>query len=99
MNGLADIVLDYLCTMMFPPEGDIDSGYASRVMQSFPELLTGLSTEERVALSAAAGRALANLQRPPDEHGYSPAGTVSEDQIAFLETLASGELYEQWCQD
>jgi len=36
------------------------------------------------------------LLAEPDEHGYTPRATVSEEQKIFMEALSSGELYEQW---
>lgn len=94
MNGLADLALDHLLVFMFS-EGNIETGFASSRMQSFPEALKGLSSAEREALSASAARVLARFDMPPDEHGYKPEINAAERE--FLEALASGELYEQWC--
>jgi hypothetical protein len=96
MNGLADMALQHLLVCMFAGEGIIDSRIASRYMEGFPEDLKGLTPDERAALSASAQRALARMNCPPDEHGYK--APINHDETAFLEVLASGELYEQWCQ-
>ena len=83
--------------MMFSPDGNIDPDFACRQMESFPDLIAHLSDEERTALSAAAQRALDFLLAPPDEYGYTRASHVSTEQKSFLESLASGELYKDWC--
>ena len=98
MNGLADIAVQYLCTFMFSDEANIDPDFASKEMQSFPKFIAALSDDERAALSAAARRALDYMLRPPDDYDYTTASRVSEEEKAFLESLASGELYEQWPQ-
>ena len=89
VDVLADLAVHYLCTMMFAGEGEIDPGFASREMESFPDWLREMSSGERAAVSAAAGRALDRLRT-------QSGGGISEDQLAFLEVLANGELYTQW---
>jgi hypothetical protein len=95
MNGLADIVLDYLLVWMFHGESNIDPDFACKQMEVYPELIKGLTKEERVALSASARRRLAEIAAPPDEYGYKPR--TDKNVIEFLEVPASGDLYEQWC--
>jgi len=95
MSGLADIVLDYLCTLMFYSEGNIDAEFASRELELLPELFRDLSPEERGALSQAAQRALDKHRQPPDEYGYKPQ--ISDHETDFLEALARGDLYAEWC--
>lgn len=102
MNGLADIAINYFCAFLFPGDpSNIDSDFAGIHIQSFPEFTAGLSPEERVALSAAAKRALDFMLQPPDEYGYTPGSLVSDEESdeekEFLQLLASGELYDQWC--
>jgi len=95
MSGLADIVLEYLCTLMFYSEGNIDADFASRELEVLPELFRDLSPEERAALSQAAQRALDKNRQSPDEYGYKPR--IPDQETEFLEALASGELYSEWC--
>ena len=97
MDGLADIAVQYFCTILFADSNNINPDFSSKEFQSFPEFVTALSDDERTALSAAAQRSLDFMLRPPDEHGYTPAATVRDDIKTFLEMLASGEIYEQWC--
>ena len=97
MKGLAEIVLDHLCIFMFDEE-NIDSNFASRHIEIFPDYLTHLSEEERKALSTAAEALLNRLMAEPDEYGYSARKLVTEEEKSFLEVLANGELYKQWCQ-
>ena len=96
MNTLADIVLQYLCTFLFGHENDIDPDFALREMEALPEWIVSMSPDERTALSAAAQRALTFMLAPPDEYGYTPASLVGAEEKEFLESLASGEFYEQF---
>jgi len=98
MNGLADIAVHYFCTILFSDDSNIDSDFAVREMESFSEFVSALNPEERIALSAAAKRALDFMLRPPDEYGYHPASIIpdDDDEKRFLESLASGEIYGQW---
>ena len=94
MNGLADIVVDYLLTIMFAEGDSIDSDYQVRLQESMPDQISPLSDAERTALSQAARRRLDDIDSGPDEYGYNPGLLVSPDQRAFLAALATGELYD-----
>ncbi len=94
MNGLAEIVVDYLLTIMFA-EGDvIDADYQVRLQESMSEQISPLSDAERKALSQAAQRRLDEIDSGPDEYGHNPWLLVSPEQRAFLSALATGELYD-----
>ena len=94
MNGLAEIVVDYLLTIMFS-EGDlIDADYQVRLQESLSDHISPLSDAERKSLSQAAQRRLDDINSGPDEHGYNPGLLVSPDQRALLSALATGELYD-----
>ena len=94
MNRLADIVIDYLLTIMFAEGDTIDADYQCRLQESLPEHLNPLSDSERKSLSQAAQRRLDEIDDGPDENGYNPELLVSADQRAFLVALATGELYD-----
>lgn len=94
MNGLADIVVDYLLTIMFAEGDAIDADYQVRLQESLPDQINPLSDAERRALSQAAKRRLDDIDLAPDEFGYDPRLLVTPDQRAFLTALATGELYD-----
>jgi len=94
MNGLAEIVVDYLLTIMFA-EGDvIDADYQVRLQESMHDQISPLSDAERKTLSQVAQRRLEEIESGPDEYGYNPGLLVSSEQRAFLSSLATGELYD-----
>ena len=94
MNGLADIVVAYLLTIMFAEGDSIDADYQVELQESMPDQINPLSDAERAALSHAAQRRLDEFDTGPDEYGYNPGLLVSPDQRAFLSALATGELYD-----
>ncbi|MFO1064854.1 MAG: hypothetical protein U0892_13395 [Pirellulales bacterium] len=94
MNGLADIVVDYLLTIMFANADLIDAGYQAKLQESLTEHINPLSDAERDALSLAAQHRLDRLDSGPDEYGFDIGLLVSPDQRAFLLALASGALYD-----
>lgn len=94
MNGLSDIVVDYLLTIIFADSDRIDEDYRCQLQESLPEHINPLSEEERISLSQAAQRRLDDIEAGPDEYGYDPGMLVPNVQRAFLIALASGELYD-----
>jgi hypothetical protein len=53
-----------------------------------------MTEEERAAFSAAAQRAIDLLLAEPDEQGYTARKLVSDEQRAFLESAAAGDIFE-----
>ena len=94
MNGLAEIVIDYLLTIMFADGDVIDNDYQVRLQESMAEQMTPLSDAERKALSQAAQRRLDAIDAGPDQYGYDPGLSVSPEQRAVLSALATEELYD-----
>ena len=94
MDGLAEIVVDYLLTVMFASGDIIDPDFQCRLQESLPEYINPLSEDERAALSQAAQRRLDELAKGPDEYGYDQGMLVSEEHRALLLALASGDLYD-----
>jgi hypothetical protein len=94
MKGLADIALAYFCTILFSGDENIDSDFAAREMEQFPELIRDLTAAERTALADAAKRTLDAVDQPPDQYGYKPR--VSQEYRDFLDSLASGEIFTAW---
>jgi hypothetical protein len=86
VDVLADLAVHYFCWVIFAGP---DAGIPSAEVEAVPDWVRAMSSGERTAVSAAAGRALASLRA-------QAGGGASEDQLAFLEVLASGELYQQW---
>ena len=94
MNGLAEAALDYFVTFIFAGD-EIKPDFAERTWQSFPQYVQNMNSEQRAALSEAARHRVSSLTETPEDHGYSP-GAVPTDVLAFLELVASGQIYEQW---
>jgi hypothetical protein len=92
LQTLADIALDHFCLLMF--EGPLDPDDANALSQAIPGYLESMTEEERAAFSAAAQRAIDLLLAEPDEHGYTPRKFVSDEQRAFLESAAAGDIFE-----
>ena len=92
MNGLAEIVLHYLRTILFYREGNVDEEFALHEWESLPDYLRALTLAERAALSNVAQRTLEVHAQPPDQYGYKPLITTEETN--FLISIVSGELFE-----
>lgn len=95
MNGLSEIVVDYLLTVMFADGDVIDADYQCKLQETLPEHLLPLSDAERNSLSKEAQRRLDAINAGPDEYGYNPGMLMPQDQCAFLEALATGELFNR----
>jgi hypothetical protein len=96
MENLANLALTHIRLFMFYGEHDgIDPDFACKVMEEFPMFIAGLSETEKVALSEAAKRCLAQKDQYPDEYGYNPRLFTTEEE-AFLEVLSTGDLYDDW---
>lgn len=83
MNVLAEQTLEFLCTLMFAEDGVIDRDYWSSYLEEIPDIFSRMSQPERDALSKAAKMRLEYCE--------------NEDEQAFCEVVASGEIYSQWC--
>lgn len=94
MNGLAEAALDYFVTFIFAGD-EIEPDFAERTWQSFPEYVQNMNPEQRAALSEAARQRVSLLSEAPEQHGYR-RGTVPPNLVAFLELVASGDIYDQW---
>ena len=94
MNGLAEIVLDYLLDITFSENDMIIADYQVQLQDSLSAQINLLSDAEQTALSQAARHRLSEIDAGPDEYGYNPGLLVSHDQRAFLTALAAGELYD-----
>lgn len=55
-----------------------------------------MTEDEKKALSEVAKETKARLLAEPDEYGYTPRKLVTKKQKAFMEVLATGELYKYW---
>ena len=74
----------------------IDLDYSVKCQENLSEYFSAMTPGEKEALSTVAREAQARLLAEPDEHGYTPRKLVTEEQRAFLEALASGDIVEQW---
>ncbi len=83
MNVLAEQTLEFICALMFAEEGIIDRDYWSGYVESIPEIFLQMTQGEREVLSNAARLRLKRVD--------------NEEELAFCEAVASGDIYSQWC--
>jgi hypothetical protein len=96
MKTLAEISFEYIWLLLFGDEDIIDLDYSVKMQESLPEYFNSMSQDERQALSLVAKEAQERLLAEPDQHGYTPRALITDEQKIFMESLSSGELYEQW---
>ncbi|WP_206074315.1 hypothetical protein [Marinobacter fuscus] len=96
IKTLAELSFEYLWLVLFAGEDVIDLDYSVKCQENLSEYFSAMTPGEKEALSAVARETQARLLAEPDEHGYTPRKLVTEEQRAFLEALASGDIFEQW---
>ena len=89
MRTLADQTLEWLCVLMFAEDGVIDRDSFSSHLESVPDVVAGMTGDEKAELARAASRRLEYAE------ATSPSEVIA-DELAFCEALASGALFEQW---
>ena len=96
MKTLAELAFEYIWLLLFGDEDVIDLRYSTKMQQSLSDYFSSMNDEEKKALSKVAEETRSRLLAEPDEHGYTPRKLVSDEEKAFLDALASGELFEHW---
>ncbi|MDV2080914.1 hypothetical protein [Marinobacter xestospongiae] len=96
IKTLAELSFEYLWLVIFAGEDVIDPDYSVKCQESLSEYFSAMTPAEKEALSTVALEAQARLLAEPDKHGYTPRKLVTEEQRAFLEALASGDIFDQW---
>jgi hypothetical protein len=95
MDTLAQLTFDFLWLLMFSEEDEIDPSLAERWLESLPEYFANMSSEEKAALARVAAREQRRLLAEPDEYGYTPRKLVTDEQKEFMESLISGDIFEE----
>ena len=96
MKTHAELSFEYIWLLLFADEDVIDLDYSVKMQESLSEYFRDMTREEKEALSEVARATRARLLAEPDEHGYTPRKLVTDEQKEFLDSLSSGEFYEQW---
>ncbi len=95
MKTLADMTFEYIWLMTFGPEDQIDTDYSVQLQESLSLRLQDMSEAEMAALSAAAQRTKEYLLAEPDEYGFTPRATVTQEQKDMLEAFISGDVFRE----
>lgn len=95
MKTLAEVLLFALETLSMAEEPGLDWQACGDVTDDMWRQLASTSSEERKALSEAAGARLKELLREPDEYGYSPRKLVTSAQKELLESLIDGSAFDE----
>jgi hypothetical protein len=95
MKTLAQVLLQALEALSTVDEPGLDTAECADLTNDTWGALGAASPAERAALSEAATTRLRELLRPPDEHGYSPRGLVTDEQGKLLESIADGSAFDE----
>ncbi|MGI9316861.1 MAG: hypothetical protein ACR2QW_05990 [bacterium] len=96
MKTLAQLTFDYLWLLNFAGEEIIELDYSVKQLESLSEYFLDMTPEEKQALSDIAVETKNRLLAEPDEHGFTPRKLVTSEQIAFLDALIAGEVFEEY---
>ena len=90
------MTFEYIWLMIFGDDNQIDPDYSVELQESLSLYFNEMTEEEKNALSQAAQRVKDYLLADPDENGFTPRETVTDEQKVMLNAFISGEAFNQF---
>lgn len=90
---LAEIVIRSIEFFELIDDAQLDPDTALQYLEDISAALGDATPEEQKAVRQAAEERLAWFLQEPDEFGYTPRGTLTNEHRCLLESIVSGEFF------